>query len=145
MEPMASSRMRVHICRATSCIQLHEVERQVPLYLFCAQPPVQQASALPSTAAAAPGLPASVAAPGLQTVPELSRLQQPGQEAKEDVFAKSTPEELMLGGHEEGEAGHRPPRSSSLTEALASEAVKAADSAAPAQQVLPPKVSALCV
>ena len=81
-------------------------------------------------------------APGLQTVPEQSRLQ-PGQEAKEDVFAKSTPEQLMLEGHDDGDVGHRPPRSSSLTEALASEAKEAADSAAPGQPPVPPKVSAL--
>ncbi|CAL5227833.1 g10862 [Coccomyxa viridis] len=103
-------------------------------------PPMQQAAAPPSVAAAASGLPAtSAVAPGLQTVPEQSRLQ-PGQEAKEDVFAKSTPEQLMLEGHDDGDVGHRPPRSSSLTEALASEAKEAADSAAPGQPPVPPKV-----
>ncbi len=39
----------------------------------------------------------------------------------------------MLGGRGDGDDGHRPPRSSSLTEALASEAREAADSAAPGQ------------
>ena len=109
-------------------------------HLCCVQTPAQQAPALPSAAAAAPGLPAaSAAAPALQTVPEQGRLQ-PGQEPKEDVFAKNTPEELMLGGHGEGDVSPRPPRSSSLTEALASEAREAADSAAPGQPTMAPAV-----
>ena len=107
------------------------------------QPPGQHALEPAPTAAAAAGLPtAPAAAPGLQTVPELSRLQQQGREQpEEDVFARNTPEELMLEGHRDADASHQPPCSSSLTEALASEAVSGTSSAAPAEQVMAPKVS----
>ena len=63
----------------------------------------------------------------------------------EDVFERSTPEELMLGGHGEeksGESALARPRSSSLSEALASESAMAAKSGSK-PPLLPPKVKML--
>ena len=75
-------------------------------------------------------------------MPEQGRLH-PGQMPKEDVFAQSTPEELMLGGRGDGDDSNQPPRSSSLTKALASEAKEAADSAGPGQPAVAPQVSCI--
>lgn len=118
------------------------------------QPPAQKEQRVPgaasTAAAAALGLPSTAAAtPGLQTVPEQSRLQpdksgKPSKEA-EDVFARDTLEELMLGGHggngsakthADKESGRH--CSSSLTEA-----VRAADAAGAGHPVMPPEVSVI--
>ncbi len=96
----------------------------------------------------AAGLPsAPAAAPGLQTITEKRSADTPKQ-SDEDVFAQSNPEELLLGGHEldgGGIEGGGPrfegplPTSSSLTEALAAEAIKAAASP-PTLLTEPPQV-----
>lgn len=98
----------------------------------------QQAAGLPS---------APAATTGLQTITEKSSVGTPKQ-PDEDVFARSNPEEFMLGGHEReggGTAGGAtpsrgpPPSCSSLTEALAAEAVQAAE-AAPRPPTVPSQV-----
>ena len=89
---------------------------------------------------AAAGGPAQAAPSGLQPVPELRPAKQ-GM-GPEDVFERSTPEELMLGGHggeKSGDAALARPRSSSLSEALASEGATAAKSGSK-PPLLPPKV-----
>ena len=116
------------------------------------QPPAQKEQQVPgaasTAAAAALGLPSTAAAtPGLQTVPEQSGLQpeksgQPSKEA-EDVFAWSTAEGLMLGGHEgDGSAkSHADKESARHRSSSLTEAVRAADSAGAGHPVMPPAVS----
>ena len=89
---------------------------------------------------AAASHPAQADPSSLQPVPEL-RAAKAGMEP-EDVFERSTPEELMLGGHGEernGDGDPRRPRSSSLSEALASESATAAMPGSKPPH-LPPKV-----
>ena len=93
---------------------------------------------------AAAGPPAQAGPSALQPVPELRPAKQ-GMEP-EDVFERSTPEELMLGGHGEeksGDAALARPRSGGLSEALASESATAAKSGSK-PPLLPPKVKDAC-
>ena len=93
---------------------------------------------------AAAGAPAQAGPSALQPVPELRPAEQ-GMEP-EDVFERSTPEELMLGGHGEeksGDAALARPQSGGLSEALASESAAAAKSGSK-PPLLPPKVKDAC-